>query len=509
MSHIFSLSRIHRSLAHLAATASLVAFVTAAGALEPTPPQPTAEPPEVITNQAAPPPTRIIVKYIQAEAARLASPAAAESAAKTLSEFAGVQLQNVRPMSGNAQLVEVLGLEGLQAGQVEQTLADIAARIAENPAVEYAVPDEFNVIQDTVNDPRFGQQWHYTKAGTGVNLPGGWDHAQGVGVIVAIIDTGYRPHVDLQNNLLPGFDFISDARVANDGDLRDADARDPGDWIASTDTWCPSAPRNSSWHGTHVAGTVAAVTNNAIGVAGVARSARIVPVRVLGKCGGLTSDIVDGMRWAVGLPVPGVPANPNPAQVLNLSLGGSGTCSAAYQDAINDVVARNATVVVAAGNSNSNAANFRPASCNGVITVAATNTDGARSYYSNFGAVVEIAAPGGETYAVTADGVLSTWNTGTTAPANDSYTFYQGTSMASPHVAGVAALLYDVDPSITPADVVAILQSTAQAFPSVSSNQCNTSSCGAGIVDAAAATNGGPGPHEVMAWGWTKLLLKN
>ncbi len=499
--------RVCRTLSYLALTTSLLAFTTAVVALEPTPPKPTDEPPEVVTNQVGPAPTQIIVKYVDAEAGRLESPAAAENAARTLSEFAGIELEHVRSMSGNAQVVKIIGLEGVQAEQVEETVANTAARIAENPAVEYAVPDEFNFIQQPVSDPRFGEQWHYTKAATGVNLPDGWDNAVGQNVVVAVIDTGFRPHPDLQANLLPGFDFISHALVANDGDLRDADASDPGDWIAAADTWCPASPRNSSWHGTHVAGTVAAVTNNAIGVAGVAREANIVPVRVLGKCGGLTSDIIDGMRWAAGLSVPGVPANPNPARVLNLSLGGPGACSAVYQDAIDDIVAQGATVVVAAGNSNSNAANFRPASCDDVITVAATNTDGARSYYSNFGTAVEIAAPGGETFAVSADGVLSTWNTGTTGPASDGYTFYQGTSMASPHVAGIAALLYGQKPSITPAEVVTRLQTTAQSFPSVPSNQCSTSNCGAGIVDAGAAT--GVVIGRVMATGWLKLLLKN
>ncbi len=507
MNHSFPFPRFrgHGFFSYLATTTSVLAFATAAVALEPTPPRPTDAPPEVITNQAAPAPTRIIVKYIATEANRVRSAAAARTSASALSELVGFQLQHVRPMSGNAQVIEVMGLEGVQAQQVTETVADVAARIARNPAVEYAVPDEFNSIQQS-SDPRIGEQWHYTKSGTGVNLPAGWSNAHGNGVVVAVIDTGFRPHIDLQGNLLPGFDFISNALVANDGNLRDADARDPGDWIASSDTWCPASPRNSSWHGTHVAGTVAAVTNNARGVAGVARGARVVPVRVLGKCGGLTSDIVDGMRWTAGLTVPGVPANANPAQVLNLSLGGSGSCSAVYQDAIDDIVAAGTTIVVAAGNSNSNAANFRPANCGGVITVASTNTDGARSYYSNTGSVVEIAAPGGETYADVADGVLSTLNAGTTVPAGDNYRFYQGTSMAAPHVAGVVALLYEVNPSITPAGAVARLQATAQPFPAVASNQCNTSNCGAGIVDAGEATKVVP---PVQTTGWLRLLLRN
>ena len=246
--------------------------------------------------------------------------------------------------------------------------------------------------------------------------------------------------------------------------------------------------RNSSWHGTHVAGTISAITNNGQGVAGVARSARILPVRVLGKCGGLLSDITDGMRWAAGLSSPGVPNNANPARVLNLSLGGGGACGPTYADAISAVRQQGATIVVAAGNSDSDASGFRPANCDGVITVAATNRQGGRASYSNFGNVVEIAAPGGETRPNLADGVLSTLNTGTTTPGADNYQFYQGTSMATPHVAGVAALLYGINPSFTPDQIVAVLQRTPQPFPAVGT-PCNTSICGAGILNAAAAVN--------------------
>ena len=419
-------------------------------------------------------------------------------------------------MSGNAQIVEVVSLSGVELtgperAQAIETIQSIAERIAADPAVESAEPDAIMQIQQA-NDPRFGQQWHYTMPVTGVNVVGGWSNSTGNGVTVAVIDTGYRPHVDLVGNLsLPGFDFISNSTVANDGDGRDADASDPGDWIAASDTWCPLSPRGSSWHGTHVAGTVAAVTNNALGVAGVARSAKVVPVRVLGKCGGSLSDIADGMRWAAGLPVPGAPTNPNPAQVLNLSLGGSGACGPTYQNAVNDIVAAGSTVVVAAGNSNANASNFRPANCSGVVTVASTNQTGARSYYSNFGSVVEIAAPGGETHQVTSRGVLSTLNAGATTPGADNYAFYQGTSMAAPHVAGVAALLYQLSPGINPALISTILQNTAQPFPTVSSNQCSTANCGAGIVDAGAATGflpPTPTPQEV-AMPWLPLLLKD
>lgn len=473
-------------------------------AMEPTPAEPIEGEPDVTTNAYEPVATRIIIKYVANEGARVANEAAAISAAERLSAIAGANIKHVRVMSGNAQVVELTDIAGMERALATERISSIVERLQADPAIEYAEPDAFMQIQQAVNDPQFGQQWHYTAANTGINLADGWSNSTGNGVVVAVIDTGYRPHTDLDGNLLlPGYDFISNTTVANDGGGRDADARDPGDW-------CPPIRPNSSWHGTHVAGTVAAVTNNSLGIAGVARGAKVVPIRVLGKCGGNLSDIADGMRWAAGLPVPGAPTNTNPAQVLNLSLGGGGACGPTYQNAINDIVAAGSTVVVAAGNSNANASGFRPANCNGVIPVAATTQAGARSYYSNFGGVIEISAPGGETIQVASRGVLSTLNSGTTTPSTDIYAFYQGTSMAAPHVAGVAALLYQLSPGLTPAQVSTILQDTAQSFPTVSSNQCDTANCGAGIVDAGAATAAAlKPPPSGQAMPWLKLLLKN
>ena len=499
-------SCLKKRLGKVAVSSALLTVVfTVAGsgfAMEPTPTGSIKGVPEVVTNKYVPVTTRIIIKYVENEARRVENQKSARIAAWNLANTVGAGIQHVRLMSGNAQVVEVFGIAGLESARAMEAIETIAQRIEADPAVEYAEPDAIMQIQ--VNDPQFTQQWHYTKPSTGINLVDGWSKSTGNGVITAVIDTGYRPHADLAGNLLPGFDFISDTTVANDGDGRDSDSRDPGDW-------CPPSRPNSSWHGTHVAGTVAAVTNNTLGVAGVAHNAKIVPVRVLGKCGGYLSDIVDGMRWAAGLTVPGVAANSNPAQVLNLSLGGPGSCGPSYQNAINDIVAAKSTIVVAAGNSNADASGFRPANCNGVITVAATNKDGARAYYSNYGSVVEIAAPGGETYPVNSDGVLSTLNSGTTTPGADSYAFYQGTSMAAPHVAGVAALLYQLNSAITPAQVLTRLQSTAQLFPNVTDPQyqCSTAKCGAGIVDAGEAVDAIPViTPKSAAQPWLKLLLK-
>jgi serine protease len=228
-----------------------------------------------------------------------------------------------------------------------------------------------------------------------------------------------------------------------------------------------------------VAGTIAAKTNNGVGVAGVAYGAKIVPVRVLGKCGGYTSDIADAIVWASGGAVTGAPANANKARVLNLSLGGSGACDATTQNAINSARSRGAVVVVAAGNSNVNAVNANPANCAGVITVAAVGRSGGKASYSNYGANVDVAAPGGDSGAA----ILSTWNAGTTTPAGDNYGYMMGTSMATPHVAGVAALMLAKNPNLTPDEVEAKLKASARAFPAACSG------CGAGIVDAAAAVN--------------------
>jgi len=249
---------------------------------------------------------------------------------------------------------------------------------------------------------------------------------------------------------------------------------------------------NSSWHGTHVAGTIGALTDNGVGVAGVNWGSRILPVRVLGKCGGYESDVIDGMRWAAGLPVPDpdVPANTNPAHVLNLSLGGNGPCDSAFQEAIDEIIAAGKVIVVAAGNKNNDVANSEPANCNGVIAVAAVAQNGQRASYSNFGQGVTISAPGGDWPIGLM--VLSTANAGTQGPVaspdGDAYVAYPGTSMAAPHVSGVISLMLSVNPSLLPEEVVSTLKETARPFPTYGDQwDCTTSICGAGIVDAAAA----------------------
>jgi serine protease len=388
----------------------------------------------------------------------------------------GATMRALRATANGANVLQLNRTMSLD--EARQLAAELKSRDAN---VEYAEPDRIMVPLATPTDPSYTQQWDLYEATGGINAPAAWDKSTGAGINVAVIDTGYRPHADLSGQILQGYDFISTSTVANDGGGRDADASDPGDWApaGSCGTGIPAADQNSSWHGTHVSGTIAAKTNNGLGVAGIAYNAKVVPARALGRCGGYTSDIADAIVWASGGTVTGVPANANKARVLNLSLGGSGACDTTTQNAINSARSRGAVVVVAAGNANTNASNTNPANCAGVITVAATNRAGGKASYSNYGTNVTIAAPGGDSGA----GILSTLNSGTTTPASDSYAWYMGTSMATPHVAGVVALMLSANPNLTPDDVAAKLKSTARAFPAPCSG------CGAGIVNAAAAVN--------------------
>lgn len=385
-------------------------------------------------------------------------------------------LKMKRPLATGAHLIS------FKPDGNQQKKRQLLSLLTKRSDIEYAVPNYRLYPLATPDDTRYNEQWHYYENTGGINAPAAWDITEGQGAIVAVVDTGYRPHVDLAANIIGGYDFISSSSTARDGDGRDADASDEGDWFGFFE--CPGAPfnaMNSSWHGTHVAGTIAAVTNNGNGVAGIASQAKVVPVRVLGKCGGTLADIQEGMLWAAGISVSGIPDNANPAHVINLSLGGGAACDAAMQDAVNQITAVGSLVVAAAGNSNANASGFTPASCDNVLTIAATNRSGGKASYSNYGAVVEVAAPGGQTSGGSANGVLSTLNSGTQGPENDSYGFYQGTSMAAPHAAGVAALLYAHKPTTTPAEVTQVLIDTARAFPAT----CNQ--CGSGIIDAFAA----------------------
>ena len=345
--------------------------------------------------------------------------------------------------------------------------------IAADPSVEYVEIDRLNKAVLSPNDTNYATQWGFN--GTyGIKAPQAWDMATGTGSVVAVLDTGITNHSELNANVLPGYDFIVDVTTANDGDGRDSDPSDPGDWVAANQCGGTHAAQNSSWHGTHVAGTIAAATNNAAGVAGAAFNAKVVPVRVLGTCGGYDSDIADAIVWASGGTVAGVPANANPAEVINLSLGGTGDCGATMQTAINGAVGRGTTLAIAAGNGNSPTGGFSPANCANVIAVGSITSAGLRSSFSNYGSDVDIAAPG--------SAILSTLNAGTTTPGAESYATYNGTSMATPHVAGVIALLQSLATTPrTPAEVEALIKANVTAFPSTPSQPI-----GPGILNAKA-----------------------
>ena len=422
--------------------------------------------------------------------------------------------------------------------------AALVQRLALDSEVELVVVDQRRRHTLTPNDPFYvtaapngptAGQWYLKTASSvpgevvsSINAPRAWDITTGTSnIVVAVLDTGVRKdHPDLAAQFVGGYDMISNAATSGKGGLgRNSDASDPGDFVTQADvnggtlgSGCVAADiSNSSWHGTRVSGLIAAATNNGLGMAGVAWGVKILPVRVLGKCGGFDSDIMDGMKWAAGIAVAGLPNNPNPAKVLNLSLGGTGACGttgtgALYRDTINQVIAKGATVVVAAGNSEGLAVGI-PGNCPGVITVTGLRHVGSKVGFSSVGPEVSIAAPGGNCVNLSGACIypmFSTTNSGTTTPvlADNAYTNNSasvGTSFSTPIAAGTVALMLSVRPSMTSTEVLATLQKTARPFvttggtaaipqcvaPSSTVVQdecyCTTSTCGAGMLDAGAA----------------------
>ena len=426
----------------------------------------------------------------------------------------------------------------------------LAARLAAEPDVEFAVVDHLRKPAGVMpNDPLFppGQPSPYPAAGqwylqppdnvlvSAVNAPAAWALSKGVTssgstIVVAVLDTGVRPdHEDLSAKILPGYNMISDAARAGNSVGRSADASDLGDWLTPTDisqnpsvfdSSC-SLQATSSWHGTQVAGIVGASTDNALGMAGLGWSVKILPVRVLGKCGGYDSDIIAGMRWAAGLAVDGALANPNPARVLNLSLGGDGACSQAYSDAVTEINGTGAVIVVAAGNTEGQAVGT-PGNCAGVITVAGVRHAGTKVGYSSVGPEVTISAPGGNCVNINAGQpclypIVTTSNSGANTPVTNQnggsiYTNGTtdgtttepslGTSFATPMVSATAALILAVQPALQAAAVKQILANSARPFPTTGGAAgilqcavqsgtsiqdecyCTRQTCGAGLLDA-------------------------
>ncbi len=368
----------------------------------------------------------------------------------------GVQLMHVQGTPGGQHLYE--------AGQLDlaETL-QLAEELRQQPGIKSAAPNWILHSFATPNDALYPIQWHMDA----INMPAAWDiQRSSAGVTVAVLDTGSINHSDLR--FTGGHNFVSE------GSGRSSNPIDPG--------------RGTDYHGAHVAGTIGARTNNSIGVAGMSWNVPIVPVRVLGNNGeGTFMDILDGATWAAGGTVSGAPANPNPARVLNLSLGAS--IGVSCRDAMGgndsfftDLAANGVITVVAAGNEGQNTSGVFPANCPGVITVGATGVGTTQAPYSNYGTAVDVMAPGGDMSASFrvdgrnyAYGVLST----VLGPdGSEGYSFSQGTSMAAPHVSGLVALMLAVDPNLSLSQVTSILRNNT------SSPVCG-SGCGAGLIDAA------------------------
>ncbi|MCB9555991.1 MAG: S8 family serine peptidase [Deltaproteobacteria bacterium] len=395
----------------------------------------------------------------------------------------------VQRLAGNTELLRF-------AGDAASTLAMIG-KLNADPSVRYAQPNYIRRVMSASNDTHLPLQWNLAQ----MRVTEAWSIMATRPTVVAVIDTGIRAkHPDLAGQILPGYDFISSKEAANDGDGYDANPEDTGD----------NTTASSAFHGTHVAGVVAALTNNGIGIAGVAPHAKILPVRALGvKEGkGTDADIATAIRWAAGLDVAGAPKNANPADVINLSFGGPGA-SNVLTDAVTAALGRGAIVIAAAGNQNADVikSDIHPAAIDGVIAVGATDIAGKRAPYSNYGTRVDIMAPGGNlggaNQALTHQGrndwpagIVSTMYYTAEQQAKGQpefgYHFLDGTSQSAPAVAGVVAAMRAVNPDLDHQQVRAVLTQTANP-----SGKCNEG-CGAGLIDAYAAiqASSSPPPKE-------------
>ena len=403
----------------------------------------------------------------------------AESRAQILSQTAGAPLTFARPMWGGAYVYRFERVLPLAQARV------LAARLASDPSIARVEPDVRFHIASVPNDTSYPDMWHLgaaTASNYGIDAPAAWDITTGdPNLVVSVIDTGIlKQHPDLIGRFVGGYDFIQNPAVANDGDGRDADAADAGDW-------CEESSSNSSWHGSHVAGTIAAAANNAYGITGINWKSKILPVRALGKCGGDFSDIAEAIVWSAGVHVDGVPDNPNPARVINMSLGAfvDASCPAGLQSAINTAIGAGAIVVVSAGNDAAATSKYSPANCDGVITVGASERNGHMAYYSNYGPELDISAPGGGDYQIPptfVNMILSTINSSTRTSDQGEMIIagYQGTSMASPHISGIISLMLSLKPVMTSGQVLQVLQDTAT--PYTPEQNCIVDTCGQGGI---------------------------
>ena len=544
-----SLSNLHRMARTLSALAVLALPALAAaptdaaaqaGGLR------RASAPAVDTRQA-----RVIVKYKADGAlmreltlsARDPDRVVVQRAAR-LSQRLGIALRDGHMIAPRTQVLHARDL----------TSAELVARLQADPDVEYAEVDERVYATAVPNDPRYagnqpasvtptvGQWYLRPRTGTfvsAIDAETAWDQTKGSpAIVVAVLDTGVRgDHPDLVGKLLPGYDFVSEDSsgnftTANDGNGRDADASDPGDWVTQAEVDGVFAGEgcvadNSSWHGTQTSALIGAATNNGVGMASVGWNVRLLPVRVLGKCGGFQSDVVAGMYWAAGINIPSAfgtgPTNPFPARVLNMSLGSATTtCAQSYQDAMNAIANAGASVVVSAGN-DAGLAVGQPANCSNAIGVGGLRHSGTKVGFSDVGPQIAISAPGGNCVNLSGSclyPILTATNTGATTPATSTYSDSLnpsvGTSFSAPMVSGTVALMLSVNPVLTPAQVRSTLQATARTFPTTGGTAgipvchapngveqdecyCTTTTCGAGMLDVRAAVAAVPAPAATQA----------
>ena len=454
--------------------------------------------------------------------------AAASAAGDTERAQAAAQVARSAGLAGESRMHYLKSVSpSLHVATLDQPVSAAEARammqrLQADPAVLDVMIDQRAKPHLVPNDPYFtgGDQWHLQPSSVipgGLNVNTAWDRSTGNGVVIAVLDDGYTTHADLVTNLLPGYDFVSADFdplnppnpapfggnlywTANDGNARDPVSLDPGNWVTESEValgYCDEPTPVSTWHGSHVTGLAAAVGNNGQSGLGVAFGAKVLPVRVLGRCGGYVSDVLAGARWAVGLNVPGVPLNTTPARILNLSLGFTAVCDATTQGVIDEVRARNVSIVASSGNDTSTLISV-PANCRGVFAVTAHTREGDSADYANVGTGVRISAAGGGRNTILLEQagspreIVSTGNAGLTVPTSDADLLLSGTSMAAPQVAGVLALLAAARPELSMSTLESFVVSSARAFPA--GGYCATNPqglpagfCGSGLLDADAA----------------------
>ncbi len=437
--------------------------------------------------------------------------------------------------------IHVVYLPGPRGGR---DLADALDALRADPEVASVEPDRRKFALAVPSDTDFPNQWYWTAAQpAAVNAEAAWDLTTGsAGTVIAVLDTGVRfDHPDLGRataggRLLDGYDFVgADSSggflAANDGNGWDADPSDPGDWISKADmanaVFKTCTVGDSSWHGTRTAGLIGALSSNARGIAGGTWKPWILPVRVLGKCGGYDSDIQSAMLWAAGISVAGAPANQFPAKIENLSLGGkSGDPCGSYQAIVDELTAAGVLVVVSAGNDGTSVS--PPANCRGAVAVAGLRHVGTKVGYSSLGPEVALGAPAGNCGAGFVNGgaclysIETTTNLGTTTPGasgyTDQYNYNIGTSFSAPIVSAVAGLMHAVNGNLTPAQFLARLKEGATPYPTTSADSastaqpplcvdpassastqdteciCTTATCGAGMANALGAVHAAQRP---------------